>query len=42
MIEGIDIFKIMNLIGIKKTDRVICLDNIQYARNEVMKAKQQK
>jgi len=40
MIEGINVFEIMDLIGIKNDDKLYCLDSVQYARNEVMKVKQ--
>jgi len=40
-IEGIDVFKIMALVGIKEIDILYCLDSIQYARNEVLKMQQE-
>ena len=39
VIENIDPFRIMKMIGIHKDDRIRCLDMIQGARNEVMKIK---
>lgn len=39
-IETIDVFKIMDLVGIKKEDCLYCLDLIQNARSEVMVNKQ--
>jgi len=38
-IENIDVFKIMELIGIEDRDRLYCLDLIQTVRNEVMRIK---
>lgn len=40
VIENIDPFKIMDLVGIK--DQLYCLDLIQSARNEVMEIKRLK
>ena len=37
MAENIDPFKIMDLLGIK--EELYCLDMVQYARSEVMRAK---
>jgi hypothetical protein len=37
VLENVDPFKIMNMLGIK--DQLFCLDLIQSARNEVMKVK---
>lgn len=37
-----DPFKIMDMIGIEKDDRLFCLDLIQGARNEVLKVQQEK
>ena len=39
VIENIDPFRIMKMVGIHKDDRIQCLDMIQGARNEVMKIK---
>jgi hypothetical protein len=38
-IENIDVFKVMDLIGIKPADQLHCLDMIQAARNEVLRIK---
>jgi hypothetical protein len=37
--ENIEPFRIMRLVGIKKEDRLFCLDMIQAARNEVLRIK---
>ena len=39
VIDNVDSFRIMKMIGIHKDDRIRCLDMIQGARNEVMKIK---
>jgi len=41
-IENIDVFKIMELVGIDDRDRLYCLDLIQPVRNEVMRIKFEK
>lgn len=40
VIENIDPFKVMDLLGVK--DQLYCLDLIQSARNEVMEIKRLK
>jgi len=42
MIEHIDPFRVMDLVGIHEDERLFCLDLIQNARSEVMKAKSDK
>ena len=39
MIENINTFQIMELVGIRNDEKLFCLDLIQYARSEVMRAK---
>jgi hypothetical protein len=39
IMENIEPFKIMRLVGIEKADRLYCLDMIQAARNEVLRIK---
>ena len=36
------VFKMMDIVGIKKQDRLFCLDMIQKAYHEVMRATRQK
>jgi hypothetical protein len=38
-IENVDVFKVMELVGIKKEDQLYCLDLIQLVRGEVMRLK---
>jgi len=38
MIENIDPFKIMELVGIKEDEKLFCLDLIQNAKSEVTRA----
>ena len=41
-IENIDVFKVMELVGVKKEDQLHCLDLIQAVRGEAMRDKQLK
>ena len=41
-IENIDVFKVMEIVGIKKEDQLHCLDLIQGVRGAVMADKQLK
>jgi hypothetical protein len=40
--EGIDPFRIMKMVGVRKEDRLYCLDLCQHARSEAMKVKQER
>jgi len=42
IIENLDIFKIMDIVGIMPEEHLSCLDLVQGAKNEVMKARQLK
>ena len=39
IVENMDPFRIMKMLGVHKNDRLSCLDSIQAARNEVMRIK---
>jgi len=41
-IENVDIFRVLELVGIKKEDYLYCLDLVQSARGEVTTNKQLK
>ena len=41
-IENIDVFRVMDLVGVKKEDQLQCLDLVQAVRGEVMKDQQLK
>lgn len=40
IIKNLDVFKIMDIVGIMPEDRLYCLDLVQGAKSEVMKDKQ--
>jgi len=40
IIENLDVFKIMDMVGISQEDRLYCLDLVQGAKSEVMKDRQ--
>ena len=42
MIEHIDPFQIMDLVGIQENEKLFCLDLIQNAKSEVMRARNAK
>jgi len=41
-IEKLDVFKIMELVGIKEDEQLYCFDLINHARNEVLKSREVK
>jgi len=42
VIENIDPFKVMNLVGIEDDEKLFCLDLIQNAKSEVTRSKNAK
>jgi len=42
VIENIDPFQVMGLVGIEEDEKLFCLDLIQNARSEVMKSQNAK
>ena len=42
VIENLDPFKVMKMVGIAENERLFCLDLIQNARSEVMRSRNAK